>query len=94
MVGKTWCDTFQCLFCVRADSNVWQFQQEVPHQTANSANMRKYILLSLIGTGLLTTVSAGRAADVFAQNKALGRGVNVLGYDPIWLIPPTKGDKP
>ncbi len=25
-----------------------------------------------------------RTPDVFAQNKRLGRGVNVLGYDPIW----------
>jgi endoglucanase len=24
------------------------------------------------------------AGDAFAQNRALGRGVNVLGYDPIW----------
>jgi len=23
-------------------------------------------------------------ADAFAQNKLLGRGVNILGYDPIW----------
>ena len=26
----------------------------------------------------------GAGADAFAQNKRLGRGVNVLGYDPIW----------
>ena len=24
------------------------------------------------------------AGDAFAQNRALGRGINVLGYDPIW----------
>ena len=23
-------------------------------------------------------------ADAFARNKKLGRGVNVIGYDPIW----------
>jgi len=26
----------------------------------------------------------GQTPDPFAQNKRLGRGVNVLGYDPIW----------
>ena len=25
-----------------------------------------------------------KGTDVFAQNQSLGRGVNVLGYDPIW----------
>lgn len=25
-----------------------------------------------------------KATDAFAQNRLLGRGVNVLGYDPIW----------
>ena len=24
------------------------------------------------------------APDAFAQNQRLGRGVNILGYDPIW----------
>jgi endoglucanase len=27
---------------------------------------------------------AAQTPDAFAQNKRLGRGVNVLGYDPIW----------
>ena len=25
-----------------------------------------------------------QTADRFVQNKRLGRGVNILGYDPIW----------
>ena len=25
--------------------------------------------------------------DVFAQNQALGRGANIIGYDPIWRLP-------
>ncbi|HEX8872961.1 MAG TPA: cellulase family glycosylhydrolase, partial [Candidatus Acidoferrum sp.] len=25
-----------------------------------------------------------RAADIFDQNRALGRGVNIIGYDPLW----------
>lgn len=44
--------------------------------------------ISLIGAALLFTVAAGRAQfpaiDAFTQNQRLGRGVNVLGYDPIW----------
>lgn len=26
-------------------------------------------------------------ADVFAQNRRLGRGVNIIGYDPLWRSP-------
>jgi endoglucanase len=50
---------------------------------------------TLAGVGaLLLALSSGRCpaadsagADAFAQNRALGRGVNVLGYDPIWRSP-------
>ena len=28
--------------------------------------------------------SAAKTPDAFAQNRRLGRGVNVLGYDPLW----------
>lgn len=38
--------------------------------------------------GLLAAAAPGRAgggpADAFEQNRRLGRGVNILGYDPIW----------
>ena len=50
----------------------------------------KSLSLFLIGTILgilLLTQSPGALAqgvDAFEQNKRLGRGVNVLGYDPIW----------
>jgi len=30
------------------------------------------------------TPGTGQAYDALSQNKRLGRGVNVLGYDPIW----------
>ena len=26
-------------------------------------------------------------ADAFAQNRRLGRGVNIIGYDPLWRSP-------
>ena len=39
--------------------------------------------------GLLAAAAAvgwanGGPADAFEQNRKLGRGVNILGYDPIW----------
>ena len=37
----------------------------------------------VILTALVGQVRAG-ATDVFEQNRKLGRGVNILGYDPIW----------
>lgn len=33
---------------------------------------------------LFSALAPLQAADAFAQNHKLGRGVNVLGYDPIW----------
>ena len=44
-------------------------------------------LLCVLGTMVACwpNGSAGaQSSDTFAQNKRLGRGVNVLGYDPIW----------
>jgi endoglucanase len=40
-------------------------------------------------TSILTLTAAlahaqPEAVDAFAQNKKLGRGVNIIGYDPIW----------
>ena len=40
-------------------------------------------LLPLVALTLFAAPVAG-AADAFDQNKRLGRGVNVLGYDPVW----------
>jgi endoglucanase len=47
----------------------------------------------LLAVGLVTILSGitqaraaegSPASDAFAQNQRLGRGVNILGYDPIW----------
>src|SRR5664279_2871033 len=42
----------------------------------------------LLTTVLMLAALVGNAqqgtTDVFAQNRKLGRGVNILGYDPIW----------
>lgn len=43
---------------------------------------------SLLSALAFIVVSSGfapaRAADAFEQNRRLGRGVNIIGYDPIW----------
>jgi len=44
-------------------------------------------LLCVLGTMVVCWRNGSANAqtlDAFAQNKRLGRGVNVLGYDPIW----------
>jgi endoglucanase len=41
-------------------------------------------LLLLTAASLLLCQAAARADDAFEQNQRLGRGVNILGYDPIW----------
>lgn len=38
----------------------------------------------LVGVTLATRAADATPADAFAQNRLLGRSVNILGYDPIW----------
>ena len=41
----------------------------------------------LVTLGVLATVlfwTESKAADAFEQNRNLGRGVNIIGYDPLW----------
>lgn len=44
--------------------------------------------LAALGLSGCTTAApdlkAGAAPDAFEQNKMLGRGVNIIGYDPLW----------
>jgi endoglucanase len=42
-----------------------------------------FVCNPVASTGFSQT-NAPTSQDAFAQNKSLGRGVNVLGYDPIW----------
>jgi endoglucanase len=44
----------------------------------------KTLLAALICHLCVSEMSALRAEDAFEQNRRLGRGVNVIGYDPIW----------
>jgi len=53
------------------------------------SNARVRLLAVSVGLTLLLLASVAGAAekkavDPFAQNAKLGRGVNVIGYDPIW----------
>ncbi len=50
--------------------------------------MRKVILV-FSGLILLTGVlqAASDEMDIFALNQKIGRGVNIIGYDPIWRSP-------
>ena len=41
-------------------------------------------LVSTLLCGNVTAQSSESTPDAFAQNQRLGRGVNILGYDPIW----------
>lgn len=53
-------------------------------------NLGSFLGMALLGASLVAAAApaAGRPetgpADAFAQNKSLGRGVNILGYDPFW----------
>jgi endoglucanase len=42
------------------------------------------LLASWAGTTASAAETPAKAPDAFAQNQRLGRGVNILGYDPIW----------
>ncbi len=44
------------------------------------------MVLAAWGSGAISAAdtSAAKAPDAFAQNQRLGRGVNVIGYDPLW----------
>jgi endoglucanase len=44
----------------------------------------RLLLLSLVTLAGLPVVAQAQPLDAFAQNHRLGRGVNILGYDPIW----------
>jgi endoglucanase len=41
-------------------------------------------IAALVGGGLSAQPAGGTAIDPFDQIKQMGRGVNIIGYDPIW----------
>ncbi len=42
------------------------------------------LFVVLLGNSGITVAQDKSPPDAFAQNQRLGRGVNILGYDPIW----------
>ncbi|MBP0500634.1 hypothetical protein J8J32_21400, partial [Mycobacterium tuberculosis] len=50
-------------------------------------------MLLVLG-GLILPTAARAAQDAAVQAAALGRGINVLGYDPIWSDPAKARFKP
>jgi endoglucanase len=51
---------------------------------------RVFLLLGVLLLALDLASQGARASDtgdIFALNRSLGRGINVLGYDPIWKSP-------
>ena len=51
--------------------------------------MNRTALKRIVGIGVLAAAATagwanGGPTDAFEQNRRLGRGVNILGYDPIW----------
>jgi len=46
--------------------------------------MMKAMPFILVGLFCLQAAAQIRGPDVFEQNRRLGRGVNIIGYDPIW----------
>ena len=41
-------------------------------------------VLLITATYGVATAGERRGVDPFVQNQKLGRGVNIIGYDPIW----------
>ena len=46
--------------------------------------LKLFLHLTAVVLLLLGPAPHSRAADAFEQNRKLGRGVNIIGYDPIW----------
>ena len=54
--------------------------------TKQNSIVRVFAIFVLICNGLFVSIAQENPADKFAfeQNKRLGRGVNIIGYDAIW----------
>jgi endoglucanase len=44
----------------------------------------KAILIFILSLAAALAYSQSKPIDAFEQNRKLGRGVNILGYDPVW----------
>jgi endoglucanase len=46
--------------------------------------LKKIVCIGLLAAAAAAVRANGGPTDPFEQNRRLGRGVNILGYDPIW----------
>lgn len=46
--------------------------------------LKGLVLIGFLAAAATAGRGEGAPADAFEQNRRLGRGVNILGYDPIW----------
>jgi endoglucanase len=46
--------------------------------------LKGLVLIGFLAAATTAGRGGGAPADAFEQNRRLGRGVNILGYDPIW----------
>jgi endoglucanase len=53
------------------------------HDTPDALHLMIFIMLFTLLTGV-ALAAGSEGEDAFGRNRMLGRGVNVLGYDPIW----------
>ena len=56
----------------------------VPITPVQIMKINAVVLASIILFSVAPGYAAPRSADAFDQNRKLGRGVNIIGYDPIW----------
>ena len=53
-------------------------------QVQTSAHIRCMLFCVMIATLTMVYTVQAKQADAFEQNRKLGRGVNIIGYDPLW----------
>lgn len=46
--------------------------------------LKTLLVLALLAATATPVTRAATAVDAFEQNRRLGRGVNIIGYDPLW----------
>ena len=52
--------------------------------TITTSSMLSVMLFLFMSTSLISAQEKWGKGFAFEQNKRLGRGVNIIGYDPIW----------
>lgn len=53
-------------------------------QVQKSAHIRCMLFSVMIMTPTMIYTAQAKQMDAFEQNRKLGRGINIIGYDPLW----------